>query len=67
MKNYFHSFIFFTLLFALPLAGICQSGKRINVLEIGILANSKNDQTEAIQQVIDQAKEGDTAIGRAHV
>lgn len=62
MKNYFHTFIFFTLLFALPLAGICQSGKRINVLEIGILANSENDQTEAIQQVIDQAKEGDTVF-----
>ncbi|TXE14316.1 right-handed parallel beta-helix repeat-containing protein [Algoriphagus aquimarinus] len=62
MKNYFHTFIFFTLLFALPLAGICQSGKRINVLEIGILANSENDQTEAIQEIIDQAKEGDTVF-----
>ncbi|SFB49258.1 right-handed parallel beta-helix repeat-containing protein [Algoriphagus aquimarinus] len=62
MKNYFHSFIFFTLLFALPLVGICQSGKRINVLEHGVLATSENDQTEAIQQVIDQAKEGDTVF-----
>ncbi|WP_339758949.1 right-handed parallel beta-helix repeat-containing protein [Algoriphagus aquimarinus] len=62
MKNYFHSFIFFTLLFSLPLVGICQSGKRINVLEHGVLATSENDQTEAIQQVIEQAKEGDTVF-----
>ncbi|SFT73729.1 Right handed beta helix region [Algoriphagus locisalis] len=58
---------FFLLLLALPLAGFCQSdslkpGKKINVLEKGVLAASENDQTDAIQGVIDQATEGDTVF-----
>ncbi len=65
MKSYFH--LFFILLFALPISGICQTdslneGKRLNVLDFGVLADSESDQTEAIQQVIDQAAEGDTVF-----
>lgn len=65
MIRYFLFFLF--LLFALPVVGICQSdpldsGRNINVLENGVMADSENDQTEAIQLVIDQAKKGDTVF-----
>ena len=65
MFRYFQFFLF--LLLALPVIGICQSeslnsGRNINVLENGVLADSDNDQTEAIQLVIDQAEEGDTVF-----
>lgn len=36
------------------------SQKTLDVTELGILANSDADQTEAIQQLIDEAKEGET-------
>ena len=63
MTRYFQFFLL--LLFALPETGVCQGGplqpgKEINVLEHGVSANSEEDQTEAIQRVIDQASEGDT-------
>ncbi|MEB2779495.1 right-handed parallel beta-helix repeat-containing protein [Algoriphagus sp. C2-6-M1] len=65
MKKYFH--IIFILLFALPESGFCKmedaaNGKFINVLDYGVLADSKNDQTAAIQQIIDQATEEDTVF-----
>lgn len=58
-------YLSFFLLFTLPLSGICQSdylkdGEYTNVLDFGILANSEKDQTEAIQALINQAKEGET-------
>ncbi|MFC5626424.1 right-handed parallel beta-helix repeat-containing protein [Algoriphagus winogradskyi] len=61
MLNYLSLF----LLFISPLTGICQSdslqvGGYTNVLDLGILADSEKDQTEAIQTLINQAKEGET-------
>lgn len=63
MNRYFHFLLL--LLFALPVSGICQTKSledetTINVLDFGVLANSENDQTEAVQQLIDRAAEGDT-------
>lgn len=59
MKHHFH--LLLILLFALPLEGICQiSGKRISVLDFGVFADSENDQTESIQQLIENAQVGDT-------
>lgn len=65
MLRYFQFFLL--LLLALPAMGFCQSeslnsGRNINVLENGVLADSENDQTEAIQLIIDQAEEGDTVF-----
>ena len=60
-------YLSFFLLFTFPLSGICQSdslqvGEYTNVLDFGILANSEEDQTEAIQALINQAKEGETVF-----
>ncbi len=65
MKKYLH--LFLILFFALPLSGKCHTdslhnGNRLNVVEFGVSMNSEADQTEAIQQVIDQASEGDTVF-----
>ncbi|MEB2774820.1 right-handed parallel beta-helix repeat-containing protein [Algoriphagus sp. D3-2-R+10] len=60
-----HFYFLLLLLFALPFSGICQTnslevGTMINVLDFGVLADSESDQTDAIQELIDQAAEGDT-------
>ncbi|MEP1085562.1 MAG: right-handed parallel beta-helix repeat-containing protein [Algoriphagus sp.] len=59
----------FLLLFlvSFPFTAICQTdsasdNKQLNILDFGVSADSQNDQTEAIQQVIDQASEGDTVF-----
>ena len=62
-----HFQILVTFFIALPFLGMGQtdsleSGNKINVLENGILARSTIDQTEKIQQIIDQASEGDTVF-----
>ncbi|MDR7129859.1 hypothetical protein J2X69_002205 [Algoriphagus sp. 4150] len=62
-----HIQLFLLLLFALPVLAIGQtdlseSGKKINVLDFEVSADSDSDQTEAIQKVIDQANEGDTVF-----
>ena len=51
----------------MPYFGICQKGsvdigRRINVLDHGISSDTLNDQTEAIQRVIDQATAGETVF-----
>ncbi|PZX59766.1 parallel beta-helix repeat protein [Algoriphagus ratkowskyi] len=63
----YHNNLFLFLLFALPLAGVGQSdssngGRLLNITEYGVAVESKSDQTVAIQQVIDQATEGDTVF-----
>lgn len=65
MIRYFHLLLLFV--FALPQTGNSQTdtlkaGHKINVLELGVSVNSGNDQTEAIQHVIDLATEGDTVF-----
>lgn len=65
MKRHIH--LLLILLVGLPVFGICEadalrSGKQINVLDFGVLADSPSDQTEAIQKVIDEAVEGETVF-----
>jgi len=65
MKQKLLILLFFSVLMWVPLKNIAQEKSRsestiIDVTQLGILANSEADQTEAIQQIFDEAKEGET-------
>ncbi|MCE7055093.1 right-handed parallel beta-helix repeat-containing protein [Algoriphagus sp. AGSA1] len=65
MIRYFPIFIFLLAAFPSIIYGqdeLSKNGNEINVLDNGILHDSETDQTEAIQELIDHAAEGDTVF-----